>query len=372
MPAPHRDSDDTAPLVVDLDWRSVVAALATFVVVTAIFALIAAAPQTITWCVIASLLALALNPLVSAVQMRLGGRRAAAVGAVLAGLLVATALLLLVLGPPAIREARSLEDDIPQVVDELDDLPLVGDYFARNDIPAKVQNFIEDLPSRLGADTSTIESAARSVVGGVVAAMATIILAVSLLLDGNRLLRAARRVVPIRHRERTDRMADLFYRVVGKYFAGSLFVAIIAGITVLIAGLVLGVPLTPLLAVWVAVFDLVPQIGGAAGGVPFVLLAFAQGATTGVIAAIFFVLYLQFENHVLQPLIVGEAVNLSPPATMVAALIGVQAAGVPGALVAVPLLGVGKAFYTELRPCPVTKGKAASDESGTGPVEGAR
>jgi predicted PurR-regulated permease PerM len=115
-------------------------------------------------------------------------------------------------------------------------------------------------------------------------------------------------------------------------------------------GLVLGVPITPLAAVWVAMWDLVQQIGGAMGGIPFVMLAFTQGAGTGVTCAIIFIIYLQIENHILQPLLVGQAVKLSPPATMTAALIGVSAGGVVGALVAVPLVGAAKAVYQEVRP----------------------
>jgi predicted PurR-regulated permease PerM len=52
---------------------------------------------------------------------------------------------------------------------------------------------------------------------------------------------------------------------------------------------------------------------------------------------------------VVQPLIVGRAVHLSPPATMVAALVGVSAGGVVGALFAVPLLGAAKAVYLSTR-----------------------
>ena len=108
-------------------------------------------------------------------------------------------------------------------------------------------------------------------------------------------------------------------------------------------------PLAPLAGAWVAVFDLVPQIGGAVGGVPFVLLALTAGPVVGVACAVFFVLYLQFENHVLSPLVVGRSVDLSPPATMTAALVGVSAGGVVGAMLAVPLLGAAKAVYLELR-----------------------
>jgi putative heme transporter len=169
------------------------------------------------------------------------------------------------------------------------------------------------------------------------------------LLDGERLLRGGRRLVPAARREQADRIGRLAYSTVGRYAAGSLFVAVVAGAAVLVAGLVLRVPLTPLLAVWVAVFDLVPQIGGAVGGIPFVLLGLTRGAGTAVACAVFFVLYLQFENHVLSPLIVGRSVKLSPPATMAAALVGVSAGGVVGALLAVPVVAAAKAVYLELR-----------------------
>ncbi|CAN5220455.1 AI-2E family transporter [soil metagenome] len=347
-------------VVVDLDWRSVAAGLFALVALVGITVLIRSVPRTATWCTIGMLLALALNPLVGGVERRLRVRRGFAVATVLAGFLVAVALLVLLLGPPTARQVRDLQDDIPGVVDELGELPFVGDDLVRNDVPQKVEDFLSDLPSRLAGDTAPIENAARSILGGAIAGLATVLVTVALLLDGERVVRAVRRVVPRRHRDRADRVGSLFYEVVGRYFAGSLLVAGIAGLSVLMVGLILGVPLTPVLAMWVAVFDLVPQIGGAAGGVPFVLMAFTQGAGTGLIAAVFFVLYLQFENNLLAPLVVGDAVDLSPPATMVAALVGVSAAGVPGALVAVPLLGVTKAVYAEFRPTPRSTSRGTS------------
>jgi predicted PurR-regulated permease PerM len=174
--------------------------------------------------------------------------------------------------------------------------------------------------------------------------------------------------VPEARRDTADRLGSLAYRTVGQYFAGSVLVAAIAGVTVTAVGLALGVPLAPLLGMWVAVFDLVPQIGGAVGGIPFVILALTQGAGTGVICLIFFLVYLQFENHLLSPLVVGRTVHLSPPATMTAALVGVSAAGVVGALVAVPLLGTAKAIYLEFRPA--TTEPVVGDAGGKTPKTG--
>jgi predicted PurR-regulated permease PerM len=202
---------------------------------------------------------------------------------------------------------------------------------------------------------------------GLLAVTVTMLFVVTLLLDGDRLVRAGRRLVPVRHRERADRLAEVSYRVVGKYVAGSLLVAVVAGLCNLVAGLSLGVPLAPLLALWVMVWNLVPQIGGALGGIPFVVFGFTQGAGTGLACAAFFLIYQQVENNVLGPLLVGQAVKLSPPATMTAALVGVSAGGVVGALLAVPVLGAAKAVYLELRPAepdpapaPATEGTTAT------------
>ena len=100
---------------------------------------------------------------------------------------------------------------------------------------------------------------------------------------------------------------------------------------------------------WVAICNPIPQVGGFLGAVPFVALGLTQSAVVGVICLVMFLIYQQTENHVLQPLIIGRAVRLTPPATMVAALVGVAAGGVIGGLLAIPMLGASKAIYLSLR-----------------------
>lgn len=358
-------------MVWDIDPWSLARVLGGFAALAGLTALFRAATRSLTWIVLGTLLALALDPLVSRTARRLGGRRRA-VAVVLAGLAGMWAAVLGLLAPLAISEARDLQRDLPQVVARLGELPVIGDDLAREGVPERVEEWLADLPARLGADDAPVEDAARRVLGGTLATVATLLVAVTLLIDGHRLAATADGLVPHTHRARVRGAARLFHRVVGRYFAGSLLVAALAGLATLTAGLVLGVPLAPLAAVWVAVTNLIPQIGGALGGVVFVALGLADSPTTGFLAAVVFVAYLQFENHVLTPLVVGQAVDLSPPATMVAALVGVSAAGVPGALVAVPMLGAVKAFIAETRlgSTPRGEGEPAKTPSGTGP-EGA-
>src|SRR5690606_21244950 len=137
----------------------------------------------------------------------------------------------------------------------------------------------------------------------------------------------------------------IVYSTFGNYFAGSLFVAILNGLVLLTISLLLGIPLAPLIAVWASLTNLIPQIGGFLGGSFLVVLALTQGPITAVIALPVSLAYQQIENNVIQPAVVGKAVNLPPPATRLAAMIGAAGAGVPGALVATPIVGSAKALY---------------------------
>ena len=154
--------------------------------------------------------------------------------------------------------------------------------------------------------------------------------------------------------------------MVGRYVAGSVLVAMMAGTYILVLGLILGVPLAPLAAAWITITNLIPQIGGALGGIPFVLLGLTQGVGTGLACAGGFLIYQQVENNLISPVVIGQVVKLSPPVTMAAALIGVSAGGVVGALIAVPIVGAVKSFYLELRP-PAEAGPPVPDELAADP-----
>jgi predicted PurR-regulated permease PerM len=293
------------------------------------------------------LLAFALEPLVLAVQRRTGCGRGVAVGVVGTGLLVGFGVLAVVVGPAAVRQAQDFGEELPSTLTEIEGLPLVGPRLADADFATRVEDWVDGLPGRL--DSDGVETAARTVLNGAVNGLGVLLVALVTLLDGPTLVARLRVAVPARHRERADTVGRVFYRVVGTYFAGSLLVASIGGTWVLVVGLVVGVPLAPVAAVWYAVVSLIPQIGGFLGTSFVTVLALTQGVVPALVVLVLVVAYMNLENYVITPAIVGEAVDLSPPVTMLAALVGGAAAGVPGALAATPLCGTVKALYMEAR-----------------------
>ena len=345
---PLGPEEATRPVLrVDLDWRTALGIALALVAVVLLFQVARQARAALTWIVLGTLFALALEPIVVRVE-RLLRRRWAAVALVAVAAAIVTATIVVLIFPVAAREAGKFADDAPRLVERMGDLPLVGDRLVKAGAPDKVEEWVRRLPARLGTDDVPLEGLFRSAVSGLAAAIATGAMVLAVLLDGRRLRDGARRLIPDRRRATADRAMDILYRTVGRYFAGSLLVAVLAGCGILVVGLLAGVPLAPVAAVWVMTTNLIPQVGGFLGGSLFVLLGASQGPTTFVICLAWFLGYQQFENNVLQPTIVGDAVDLSPPVTMVAALVGASAFGVPGALVAIPLLGTVKAVVVEL------------------------
>jgi predicted PurR-regulated permease PerM len=336
---------DAEQLTVEVDPRSGIWIAGGIVALSVVAAFFDVTQRSLTVVGVGVLLAFAIEPLVLAVQRRAGCSRGAAVGAVGTGLLIAFAALAIVVGPAAVRQAQDFGDELPQTLADIEDLPVVGPRLADADFSERVETWVDDLPGRL--DSDGVESAARGVLAGALNGLGVLLVALVVLLDGPTLVARLRLVVPSPYRERADAVGRVFYRVVGTYFAGSLLVASIGGTWVLIVGLAVGVPLAPVAAVWYAVVSLIPQIGGFLGTSFVTILALTQGVVPALIVLVLVVAYMNTENYVITPAIVGEAVDLSPPVTMLAALVGGAAAGVPGALAATPLCGTVKAVYME-------------------------
>ena len=258
-----------------------------------------AASRSLTWLAIGALLALALNPVVLRTQARLKIRRSVAVGVVLSTFLGVIAGLVFLLGPPVASQARDFQRELPRVLDRLQDLPIVGDKIRTNDVPRKLKDWIDNLPERLGENPGRVAHAGQSVLSGVLAALAIVLITITLLLDGSRVVRGLRRAVPLSRRAFVDRAGETFYQVVGRYFAGSLLVALLAGTGVLIMGVILKLPLTPVAALWTTSTNLIPQIGGFLGGSMFVALGLTKGPTTALTCVVYFLAYQQLENHVI-------------------------------------------------------------------------
>ena len=329
-------------LTVDLDWRSVVWALAALALLSFSVAMVVKASTAVVVLVVALFAALALDPLVGVIERR-GLTRGWAVTITLVVVALAVAGFAALAGPGLVKETAGLRTQLPKTAGSLVDLPLVGHYFQDWDAPARITEFLDTLPKRIQATDANLTGFAKGVGFGTGIFLLGLLMMLGILFDGPRVVTAARRALPPERRDHADAVGRIVYDVIARYFAGSLLIAIINGIWVAVFALIAGVPLGPVLGVWAALTSLIPQIGGLLGFVVVVAVSLTAGLVPTFIMVVAFLFIMVTTNHVLQPTIVGKAVSLSAPVTMLSTIVGLTVAGLPGALFAVPTTGAVKA-----------------------------
>jgi predicted PurR-regulated permease PerM len=167
------------------------------------------------------------------------------------------------------------------------------------------------------------------------------LLTLYLLLDLDNLRMAVSSVVPEERWRATMRLLADFDAVIGGFIRGQILVAVTVGILITLAMWALHVPYPFILGLIAAVFDLIPYVGALAAYLPAMLSALINnGVLNAVFVTVAFIAIYEAEGHLIAPNIVSKTVKLSPFAVMLAVLIGAELAGIVGALVAIPVMGV--------------------------------
>jgi predicted PurR-regulated permease PerM len=305
---------------------------------------------------VAGFIALLLNPLVGTLE-RLVRRRGIAVAAVTALAVVAFAGLAVAFGYPLVRGMTHLASDLPAYVRTAEHgKGWVGHLVTKYHVQAWVKANAPKLAS-YGKDLATpVISVGKGALTLMISLLTIFVLVVLLLMEGPKLRTGLLGLMAPQRALRYQSIATEVNRSVTGYMLGNFATSIICGLVVLVTLIILGVPFPFLWALWVALVDFLPMIGGALAGIPVVLFAATQSLSAGIITLAVFLVYTQVENHVLNPIIMSKTVRINPLLVLVAILVGASlgswAGGIFGgfvvALLSIPAAGALQVIVREL------------------------
>jgi predicted PurR-regulated permease PerM len=306
---------------------------------------------------VAGFVALLLNPLVVFLQRWKVRRRGVAVGIVTLWAVLVFAGLAAVFGYPLIGAINHLADRLPSYVNSAQHgTGWIGQVMRRYHVQAWVQHNVSKIASiaqGLGKPALALGKGAVSLL----IALATIfVLVLLLLLEGPKLRTGILGTMTPQRAAGVTRVAAQVNRAVTGFMAGNVLTSLIAGIVVFVTLLVLGVPFPFLWALWVALVDFLPMIGGALAGIPTVLFAAAHSLTAGIVTLVVFLAYTQIENHILNPVIMSRTVRINPLLVLVSILVGASLGswigglfgGFVAALLAIPVAGAVQVIVAEI------------------------
>jgi len=299
--------------------------------------------QVLTWMVVAALFAVALHPAAAWVQRRMlrGRRPALATFVVFLVVLLALAGIVTAFVVPLADQATRFAGQLPDLIDEARaGQGPVGRLLERTNVLGWVQDNQDRIDSFVSGLTAPAAGVLRGVATWITGAVTVFVLAYLMVLEGPKAVAGAINVFAPATGARIRRVAADCARSVTGYISGNLLISVICGSLTYVVLLILGVPFAGLIALFVGIADLVPLVGATLGGAVAVIAGFVESTTAGIVVLVFFVVYQQLENHLLQPLIFARTVKLNPLTVIVAILLGVELLGVLGALMAIPVAGM--------------------------------
>ncbi len=286
---------------------------------------------------IAGFLAVALGPAVDFLSRGRVPRAGAILIVYLAIIAVIVGVGLLVV-PPIVSQVDQLAQDVPGYLTDLRANQTFREYDDKYDFSKKLSEQAASLPSRLGDAAGALQSVTVGVFSAGIQLITVLTMAFFLLLDGRRFVEFGVRFRGRRDEERLRPLAEDIYKSTAGYVAGALTLGTIAGVSAFVVLEILGTPFAVPLAVLMFFLDLVPLVGATIAGVVIAIVTAFTGFPTDLIVwVVFFLVYQQVENNVLQPFVYRRAVSVAPLLVIVSILVGSTLLGVLGALVAIPV-----------------------------------
>ncbi|MGH3170455.1 MAG: AI-2E family transporter, partial [Trebonia sp.] len=300
--------------------------------------------------VVAGFIALILNPLVLLLQRYVVRRRGAAVLVVTVLALVVFLGLAVAFGYPLVNAITHLADRLPSYVASAESgKGWVGSVVRKY----HVQKWVTENAPKLVTFGQDLSKPALSFGKGAVSLLIELttifVLVLLLLLEGPKLRRGILGLLSRRQAAEVSSVASEVNRAVVGYMFGNFLTSIICGLVIFVTLFTMNVPFPGLWALWVALVDFLPMIGGALAGIPTIAFAFATATslTPGIVTLIVFMVYTQFENHVLNPIVMSKTVRISPLLVLIAVLVGASLGSLIGglfggfvaALLAIPAAG---------------------------------
>ena len=330
--------------------------------------------------VVAGFIALLLNPLVIALQ-RWVRRRGVAVSLVTLLAVCAFAGLAVAFGYPLVNGISHLADNLPTYVKNAQH---GQGWVGRVVTKYHLQTWVEKNAPKLAGYGRDLAHPALSLGKGAVSLVFSLftifVLVVLVLLESPKLRIGLLGLMTPERAERYSAVARDVNRSVTGYMLGNFATSVIAGAVVFATLVVLGVPFPVLWALWVALVDFLPMIGGALAGIPVVLFALTHSVSAGLVTLAVFLIYTQVENHVLNPVIMSRTVRINPLLVLVSILVGASLGswiggifgGFVAALLAIPAAGaiqvIVKAIWQATAQPPQSGGAEAADDLRAGPV----
>jgi predicted PurR-regulated permease PerM len=242
--------------------------------------------------------------------------------------------------PPLVRQTDNFIKQAPHLVQDLrSQNSSIGKLIRKYKLQNRVNSFSDQLGQRLQHSTGSVVSSIGHIASSAFSVLAILVLTFMMLIEGPDWVDRIQDLMPEVYRKRGNRLGHDMYHVIKGYVNGQVILAALAALLITPAVFILHISYPFALLVVIFICGLIPMIGHTIGAVIVTIVALFHAPLSALIILVYYILYQQIENYVVQPRIQANTTNLSPLLVFGSVIIGVTFGGLVGGLVAIPVAG---------------------------------
>lgn len=306
------------------------------------------------------MIAMIANPLVRILEKRLKVARKHTSMVIIIAVLAAVIGGIYLVGVKVTRETKSLIEQAPEIYQVFQqDVQDAGNNLDKiikdmpEDVQGEINNFQEQIGSVLGNAVAklsqfTVDYAgnfAKNLPSILISIIFTILSSYFFIADRDRILEFGRANTPRLLQEKWRVLTDSFKQVFGGYFKAQFKIMGVVGVILFIGLLILKVKFAILVAVLIALLDMLPFFGTGTALIPWAAFKLISGDLQYAVGLIILYLVTQLVRRLIEPKMVGDSIGMNPLLTLVFMYTGYRLSGVFGMILGVPLGAIFINFY---------------------------
>ena len=253
--------------------------------------------------------------------------------------------------PMISKQFMAFANDVPfyynqtmKFIDQLSDTEqfkwvMTQEYVSISNIVTQLNDYISTLPNRL---TNSISGIFSTVTNIAVTIVTVPFLLFYMFKDGDRFPVMVGKFFPSTYRREALKTLEDTGETLAAYINGQVTVALFVGTLSFIGYVIIDLPYALVMALIVAVTNIIPYVGPFLGGAPAVVIALFDSPTKAILVVVVITIAQQLEGNVLSPLILGKRLDTHPATIIIILLVAGNLAGVLGMILAVPFYAVTK------------------------------
>lgn len=211
--------------------------------------------------------------------------------------------------------------------------------FSIGTIVQELNDYAATIPSRITDSISGI----LNMIANIAVTIATVpFLLFYMFKDGGNFPKLISKFMPSSYRNEGLKTLKDTGETLAAYINGQVTVALFVGTLAFIGYLIIDLPYALVMALIVAVTNIIPYVGPFLGGAPAVIIALFDSPTKAILVVIVITIAQQLEGNVLSPLILGKRLDTHPATIIILLLVAGNIAGILGMILAVPFYAVSK------------------------------